>query len=273
MNKRKIAYPTIILTLIAFAFYFASIFLAVYSIVPLYFSVIINTIMTYILFTSMHEAGHYNISGGLKKYRWLDEVIGWTSALTLFAPFYLFKNIHFRHHAYTNHPEKDPDHWLASKNIVSLIFHSATVFPAYFYNGLKILLTEKKLSKSIKKEFQIAFVVLCFMIASFIVLAMLYSVEFIFLLWVLPAIISQMFLAISFDWLPHHPHTSRDKYLGSRVFDIPFLSIFLLSQNYHLIHHLNPSIPFYDYRKTYKTMESEILEQGTNVISFSKSNS
>lgn len=153
----KIAYPTLLLTILTLSIYLDSIFFAVNATIPILLAVIINTIMAYLLFTSIHEASHGNISGNQANL-WLDEIVGvgWSSSLTLFAPFYLFKIIHFKHHAHTNDPQKDPNHWLASKNFGTLLMYSFTVFPAYLYTGMKLLITDKQLPPVIKKELTIS---------------------------------------------------------------------------------------------------------------------
>ena len=96
----RIAYPTILLTIGALVVYFAAAYFAVQGSLPIAWAVLINTIMAYLLFTSMHEASHSNISGTGSTAKWLDEAVGWASSWTLFAPFYLFKIIHFKHHAH-----------------------------------------------------------------------------------------------------------------------------------------------------------------------------
>ena len=86
-------------------------------------------------------------------------------------------------------------------------------------------------------------------------------------LWILPAIIAQFFLAITFDWLPHHPHQEKSRYLNTRVFDIPGLSVLLLGQNYHLIHHLYPRVPFYNYKKVFSKIKDELVNEGADIRS------
>ena len=59
-------------------------------------------------------------------------------------------------------------------------------------------------------------------------------------------------LAWWFDWLPHHgleDTQSENRYRATRnrVGMEWLLTPLLLSQNYHLVHHLHPSIPFYRY--------------------------
>ena len=143
----KVAYPTIGFSIIALAVYTLTVIAAINGTIGIGWAIFINTLMAYLLFTSMHEAGHLNISGNNKSLRWVDEVIGWLSGISLLAPFYIFKIIHFRHHAFTNDPEKDPDHWLASKSWYSLLFHSTTIFPVYFFKAFQLLFWEDNISK------------------------------------------------------------------------------------------------------------------------------
>ncbi len=267
----EVATLTIVLTVVFLALHITSTVLAIKGILPIGWAIVINSIMAYGLFTPMHEAGHLNISGPKKNLKWIDEVVGWLSGISLIAPFYIFKVIHFRHHAHTNDPEKDPDHWLASKNLGALFLHATTIFPVYFYNGFKILFTEKKLPKKIRKELIIGFVVAAVYFLAIGIWIALQSWVYPVLLWVLPAFIAQAFLAFAFDWLPHHPHQNKKAYLNTRVVDIPALSLLLLSQNYHLVHHLHPRIPFYHYKKAYDEISDKVEEKGVEIIKWSYS--
>lgn len=261
-----IAYPTIILTVVALGIYVVASFAAVNGLIAVGWVVLVNALMGYFLFTSMHEAGHKNIAGNKQELKWLNETIGWLSGIPLLAPFYLFKIIHDRHHAHTNDPEEDPDHWLASKNLLSLLFHSTTIFPVYIIQGVQLLFFKPKVMAKVKRELKISFVVLFLMIAVATLIGSLIGAKWILLLWVLPAVIAQVLLAIVFDWLPHHPHEHQARFLNTRIFDIKGLSFLLLGQNYHLIHHLYPRIPFYEYSKIYTELEDKIEEEGTEVV-------
>lgn len=265
--KLKTAYPTIALTVIAIAVYASSSFAAYNGNLSIAWSIFINTIMAYLLFTPMHEASHLNISGNNKSMRWINELVGWMSSIPLFSPYYVFKVIHFRHHAFTNDPEKDPDHWLASKNWFSLLFHSVTIFPVYIIKGIQLLLFEDKIVEKVKRDLRIGLINLFFLILLFITMGFLIGWGLVFKLWVLPAALAQVLLAFSFDWLPHHPHQEKGRYQNTRIMDISGLSILLLGQNYHLIHHLYPRIPFYDYKKTYSNIKDELIKEGTEIIS------
>lgn len=263
--SKEIAYPTIILAIVCLTIYSLSMYFAIVDIIPIWLAMVINTIMAYLLFTPTHEAGHGNISG-MTKHKWVDEVVGWLSSQTLFAPYYIIKVIHFRHHVHTNHPEKDPDHWVATKKLIPLIFYSFTIGWAYMKTGLQILMNEKNIPEKTKRELIIGYSVFTVQMTIFGLIMYYTDWTLPILLWLVPGFAALALLAFAFDWLPHHPHESRKPFLNTRVFDIPGLSVLLLSQNFHLIHHLYPSIPFYNYNKVYLEMEDEIIEKGVNII-------
>ena len=76
----KIAYPTIALTIFAILAYVGASLGAYFGILGIGWAILVNVIMAYLLFTSMHEAGHTNISGNKPSAKWIDEVIGWVEA-------------------------------------------------------------------------------------------------------------------------------------------------------------------------------------------------
>lgn len=83
---------------------------------------------------------------------------------------------------------------------------------------------------------------------------------------IVPGFLSIGLLAFAFDWLPHHPHTIQQKYLDTRIILKPGLSIILVSQNMHLIHHLYAGIPFYHYGKALDVLKEKLKEKGSNII-------
>jgi fatty acid desaturase len=67
--------------------------------------------------------------------------------------------------------------------------------------------------------------------------------------------------------LPHHglhhvPSEDRFKTTRNRVGAEPVLTPLLLYQNYHLVHHLHPVIPFYRYIAVWRRRESDYLSHG-----------
>ncbi|MCP4443959.1 MAG: hypothetical protein GY811_01255, partial [Myxococcales bacterium] len=69
-------------------------------------------------------------------------------------------------------------------------------------------------------------------------------------------------VCFSFTYLPHWPHRttrSENAYQATRIILGSALSAVTLFENYHLIHHLRPNIPFYRYRKAYLATRDELL--------------
>lgn len=78
-----------------------------------------------------------------------------------------------------------------------------------------------------------------------------------------------------FDYIPHRPHKISGKenpYLATHITKGPFgvkdLDIILLFQNYHLIHHLWPSLPFYKMGRVFHKHERELKDRGARVLPF-----
>lgn len=71
---------------------------------------------------------------------------------------------------------------------------------------------------------------------------------------------------------PHRPHrvpARVDPYKATNVTTFPWelpITILMLFQNYHNIHHLVPYVPFYNYRKVWRARRSELLKRGTREL-------
>ena len=90
------------------------------------------------------------------------------------------------------------------------------------------------------------------------------------LLWFLPGHIALVTCALMFDWLVHHPHTERGRYIDSAVLDFPrlirpLMDTLLQGHAYHLIHHMYPRLPYNHYRTAYFALESELMGFGVKV--------
>jgi fatty acid desaturase len=92
--------------------------------------------------------------------------------------------------------------------------------------------------------------------------------------WFVPGRLSLAFLAFSFDYLPHRPHSTtraQNPIAATCVTsvcthsDAWLLTLPLLYQNYHNIHHMFPYIPFYLYSKAWAALSPILLDMGTQV--------
>ena len=72
-------------------------------------------------------------------------------------------------------------------------------------------------------------------------------------------------LAWTFDWLPHTPHdvTARtDRYRATAVRSNPMLTVLLIAQNFHGVHHLFPAVPFYRVPALWRAQREQLLLAG-----------
>lgn len=81
--------------------------------------------------------------------------------------------------------------------------------------------------------------------------------EYYLLLFFVPTRIAKLIIVIAFDVLPHHPHkitSKEDRYrcTSNRVGLEWLLTPLFIYQNYHLVHHLYPTVPFYRYLRIWE---------------------
>jgi fatty acid desaturase len=88
-----------------------------------------------------------------------------------------------------------------------------------------------------------------------------------FWLWLLPAWLASGVLAFAFDWLPHRPHDTTDRWTNARVLDLPVLPFLLLGQSRHLVYPLWPRVPFYRYVMVFRAHRAELEAHGSPIIS------
>ena len=82
-------------------------------------------------------------------------------------------------------------------------------------------------------------------------------------LWFGPALMVGVTLGIFFDYLPHRPFMARNKWKNSRVYPSRIMNILIMGQNYHLVHHLWPSIPWFEYKPAYEVTKPLLDEKGS----------
>ena len=102
-------------------------------------------------------------------------------------------------------------------------------------------------------------------LTAFALLAGVVPLLLLLLLVILPTRLTVAFLGLAFDWLPHHglsktPQEDRFKTTRNRVGWERLMTPVFLYQNYHLVHHLHPLIPFYRYLVAWRRNEEVHLE-------------
>ena len=215
---------------------------------------IINGLLTYGLFSVIHDSAHRSLS----RYSWLNEWIGYIGLLFLFpyAPMAPVRWVHNQHHIHTN-GQKDPDRFEHEATWWQVPFKWSCFDVYYIYYFFKY--GQKVMKKHAKSLIAYYTSLIIFVTAA---LYLGYGYE-IFMLWFIPSRISLFLIAVVFVILPHHPATvsqAEDKYMATtmRMGWEGLLTPLMVYQNYHLIHHLWPEIPFYKMHKAWYLKYDEI---------------
>ncbi|MBE9549585.1 MAG: fatty acid desaturase [Proteobacteria bacterium] len=230
--------------------------------IPLGWGTLISTVLAYLSFTVMHEAGHGNISHGVNSMKIPEQVMGWlASAAFLVVPYQLFAKIHDYHHAYTNDPDRDPDFWVSGDNAMQVILR-AFLLPFHYLYRVATDLFEDPILRKTHKSSLIYFIISA--IFSTAVILSGYGLELLFIGFI-PVLLGSFVLGMVFDWIPHHPTHQQGRYQNTRVYMFPGLSILTCGQNYHLIHHLYPRVPWYNYQRVFTQLEPELRSKNAPI--------
>lgn len=251
-----IAWPTVALWAFVLATYIGTDVLAVKGVLRLWEGMLINSIVGYFAFSVVHDSIHRAIS----KNERLNDFLGQTAAL-LGAPYVhlkLFRWAHISHHRFTSGP-RDPDNALNGA-AWTLPFRWMSIDVLYLIyairHGDKVSRSYVQLSLGLATVTAVVFGIL---------FAMGYGWHVV-MLWFVPSRLIFMGLGFSFFWLPHVPHDTVQDDNFTRATTLRLGHEWLLSpllqwQNYHLVHHLFPTTPFYNNGRVWTLLEQELRKK------------
>ncbi len=239
----RLAWPTVALTAAIVALFATVVVAAATDVIPLWLGTILNTALAYAAFTPAHEASHCNIAGRHSGWFWLNEACGWISMSILFDNFAILRAAHLQHHANTNVPDKDPDYFMPGLSTPRILLRCLTIFGGYMSDYMDD--TRRKPDTTKRRLLHGSWSAMLY--GSAIALSVAGYWPEVLMLWVVPTFGAFIVLALAFDYLPHRPHQTTERFRNTRIILAPGLPTLMLGQNYHLIHHLWPSVPFYRY--------------------------
>lgn len=255
----RVAWPTIGLAIAAVGSFVALGVAAATGALPWAITIPLQGIVAFAGFTPLHDASHRAIA----RARWVNEVIGWICGMPILAPFSGFRYLHYAHHAHTNDLVRDPDSWSGKAKTRAGIFARWLVMDLHYLVRYLFEIRTRPRGEVVASVLGVAV-----MWGSWaILIATGHAVELL-VCWLIPARIAILTLSIVFDWIPHHPRSAtgaEDPYRATNVYEHRWLAPLLLGQNYHLIHHLYPGVPFYRYGRAYWGMRDELLARGADV--------
>jgi fatty acid desaturase len=240
------------------ALYAGSTALALSGAWPWIASVLPSAIASYLLFTVAHDASHHSLSSHETVNVWLGRI-----ATFLFAPqagFRTWRFIHMQHHRFTNHDDgRDPDQYTHRGPRWQYPLRWLTIDLYYMVWYLPEM---RKRPRAERVELLASWMVFTALASAAVVTG--HGLDLL-VLFVLPMRLSVAWLGFAFDYLPHNglhltPSEDRFKTTRNRVGLERLLSPLLLYQNYHLVHHLHPTIPFHRYIAVWRRGEEQYLE-------------
>lgn len=261
-----LAVPTVILALVVIPGVMVSNTLAILGQISLIAAMAINIVLYYFFFSIIHDGVHRAISSN----KAINDFICQLS-ITCYAPIAampLFRWAHMEHHRFTN-DDRDPDDW-SHGAWWSLPFRWMTID---FNYGWRAITSKKPATRKVLKES------LPFMIGGFAliigIIAAGYGFE-LFMLWFIPSRIAFIGIGFSFFWLPHaHAPNEHMELRQSENYTIAttlrvggeaVINPLLQYQNYHLIHHLWPTTPFYNNERVWRLLEPEIRRRDLAIV-------
>ncbi|MFD2165984.1 fatty acid desaturase [Thalassotalea euphylliae] len=211
--------------------------------------------LAYVGFTVVHDAGHGSIIQLGSRFKPLETLMGWIAAFPLLlVPYPAFKRLHDRHHAFTNDPDRDPDHFSFGDKWY-LVALNCLFIPIQYH---LLMFTKLRHIRSIRETYITSFIYFAAILLSIVWLSSLgYFDELLYLLFI-PNLIAVFALAMFFDYIPHYPHKSVNRYQNTRVYPGRLLNVLLLGQNYHLAHHMYPRVPWYKYKEVYENTKPDL---------------
>lgn len=205
-------------------------------------------------FTPIHEAVHGNVS----RLKFFNATTGHVCSLLLTGAFRPYCYLHREHHLHTNLPNDDPDYWCGEGPSWALPIRWLTQDIGYLRFYLSRWSKRPLLERTDLLFCSILYVILALGSLPFNP-QLCYAL---FVGWFIPARLALTALAATFSWLPHQPHSATDPYHATTVRSSPWLTWVLLGQNFHLVHHLDPSIPFYRLEGKWKENHHEFRSRG-----------
>jgi len=258
----EVAWGTVLLFFGVIIGYTITLSAAVNGVLPYPVATLICGYLAFVSFTVVHDAAHGSIFKTGSALKPLESLLGWVSCIPLLlVPYRFFQKIHDRHHAFTNDPERDPDYFGGAKSWYGIILNA--MYIPFKYHWMSV--TEFRHIKLFRDTYTSTLIYLSLIFGSMAwAVTAGYGIELLSFA-VIPAAIAIIILALFFDFFPHTPHKALGRYHDTRIFIGKWFNVILLGQNYHLIHHMYPRLPWYKYQEVFFKIEPFLKSKGAPI--------
>lgn len=229
----------------------------------------------FVLFTVLHEGVHGNYFSAVvlrdhQAARVAQEIMLYFSGFAFQACHKGFRLAHLEHHKFTNDPEKDPDTHVHGETLSGVILRWMTLD----YNYIVWYLKKAYQGRARSHPGEVVEVIIIHASVYLIYLTAFlqgYGMEIMWMWW-LPKTLATVALAYAFDFIPHKSFdtlASVDIYKSTNRTLAPHLDFAWLMQTYHIVHHLVPSIHWYNYRGIWDKHGSTLKARGVKEVDLS----
>lgn len=262
-HHKKIAWPTLIVSIFVVALFVGSLAATFSGRWPLWAAMVVSFLCIHVSFAIAHEASHKTISGA-GRHLWLDQVIGYTHSLMLLYDFPTFKFLHLRHHSNTNDPALDPDYWM-QKHSVLVGFLLALFVPLHYLRLFLKAAAQKQLGR------RFVFWAYCRIGAQIAVLLTLLIIAPLetFFLWLAPSSLASAIISTSHRLL-HDAEQSTDRTRTTRIIHGErlwewIICPFFWMNNHHFLHHEYPRLPAFTHETLFAQSRKSLEADGVSI--------
>jgi beta-carotene hydroxylase len=209
------------------------------GVLPLWLAFPIATLNVALSYLPSHDAQHNIVARRGQRLRWLNEALGWVSLIPLWQSFQVMRHTHLEHHRHCNDPELDPDYDVHVETLFDFFRKHTGAGGGSAYAETLVRIGRGDLVRQ-ALIYQLVFLAILFGLAwsGFALEAAL--------LWWLPRHVALLWIKFYLSWLPHHPGVLQGRYADTRAFRSTLGNVLSGGMQYHIVHHLYPTIPLMD---------------------------
>lgn len=214
-----------------------SLFIPVTNNLHLAFDILVRTYLIFLGTVMAHESVHGNLGRTRRANFWWGRI----ALLPSMVPFTNFRRTHQLHHAFTNIPDRDPDHFMKSRNLVELALR-AIAMPHHWFFWLR---KRRRLKQADLRE----------LLLNYAGIVGLYAVVLMFvgptrLFWGMapPLILVSLLLWYPFAVQTHEGFSTGAAEARSHNYYGRFMYWFSLGLSMHREHHLQPKLSWIELR-------------------------
>ncbi len=231
--------------------------LVMFGIIPLWLGFVVACFCACMAYLPSHEAQHGNYSRGDPKKRWIDALVGHITLITVMFPYEILRVTHMKHHAYTNHDDKDPDFLTSNaKSVKEVILLSLDGTSPDYQKYKEVYSSDAAFQKAFEKGVKVSLTYRLTLMS----LVFLFPLQTL-LLWWLPAKIGVLYTTLFFSYYPHIG-TEIGRYKNTRFWQHWMPRYINHSMQLHFVHHLHPNIGHYDEPRAIEELKPFLIARG-----------